>query len=289
MRPPIPQIPMSLGRRGSLAASRRSYIRKNTALFGPRNVLPASETIAGQLSNTEETTPKSSVVVIGEAPNGFGKQILWHPADAGLAVVAFLNAGDYLGVMISGVRATDTIEFVSSTGIASFSEETENKNVGAFIGIVAAGATVGAASFGAPELAPVIAAAEKFAKSRFEEQKVKTKRRDPFGVEIGTAHKARQEGGVIVSLPEARQLYHSGDNDHEDLWIKKPGKRDTAHHPDHVKKAFFLQPNMSNRRTAGADGDFIIAPWDHIFTDNFGYYRLHIVLKRGSGTLPEVE
>ena len=58
--------------------------------------------------------------------------------------------------MISGVKKTDTIEFVSDTGIASFAEETQNKGVGAFIGVVAAGATVAASAFGAPELAPVI-------------------------------------------------------------------------------------------------------------------------------------
>jgi hypothetical protein len=211
---------------------------------------------------------------------------LWHPDDAGLAVVVFLSAADYLGVMISGVRATDTIEFVDAVGIASFAEETENEGAGAIIGIVAAGASVAASAFGAPEAAPIIGAAAKFAESRFQENKVRTKRRDPFGEDPGTGHHARQEGGVLVSLPEARQIYYSGNSDHEERWIKKPGTRDTAHLPDHVKRAFFLQSGSSNKHAAGAEGDFIIYPWDHIFTDNFGFYRLNILLKRGSGRPP---
>lgn len=283
------RIHTTIGKQGLLAAPRSTYVQRNIAAFGPKTLLPASKTIAARLTRPGETKPKSSITVIGEAPDGFGKQVLWDPADAGLALVVFLNAGDPLGVMISGVKATDTIEFVSSAGIASFAEETENEGVGAFIGIVAAGATVAASSFGAPELAPVIGAAAKFAKERFQEKKVKTKRRDPFGEDPGTGHKARQEGGVIVSLPEARQIYYSGNSDHEERWIKEPGTRDTAHLPDHVKGAFFLQSGADNKRKTFADGDIIIAPWDYIFTDNFGFYRLHVLLKRGNGKVPVVE
>ena len=97
-----------------------------------------------------------------------------------------MNAGDHLGVMISGARPTDRIDVVSATGIASFAEETENEGVGSLIGIVAAGATVAASAFGAPEAAPAIGAAEKYAKDRFKEKKVKTKRRDPFGEDPGS-------------------------------------------------------------------------------------------------------
>jgi hypothetical protein len=282
-------INSTIQKQGLLNASRSSYVQRNIAAFGPRTLLPASKTIAAQLTKPGQAKPKSDVVVIGEAPNGFGKQVLWHPEDASLAVVVFLNAGDPLGVMISGAKATDTIQFVSSVGIASFAEETENEGVGSFIGIVAAGAVVAASAFGAPELAPVIGAAEKFAQSRFQENKVKTKRRDPFGVDPGTGDKARQEGGVIVSLPEARQIYYSGDSDHEERWIKEPGTRDSAHLPDHVKGAFFLQSGTDNKRRAGVDGDFIIAPWDAKFTDNFGFYRLNVLLKRGNGKPPVVD
>jgi hypothetical protein len=290
MKPPFIQIHSAIEKHGQVHASRSAYVQQNVALFGPETHLPASKTIAGQLAKPGATQPKSSVVVVGEAPDGFGKQVLWHPNDAGLAIVVFLNAADFLGVMISGVRATDTIEIVSAAGIASFAEETENEGVGAFIGILAAGATVASTSFGAPELAPVIGAAAEFAKSRFPENKVAKKLRDPFGENLD-GDKARQEGGVIVSLPEARRIFTSGNSDHEERWIKEPGTRDTAHLPDHVKGkgAFFLQSRSRNKHTAGAEGDIIIYPWDYKFTDNSGFYRLDILLKRGSGKLPVIE
>ena len=291
MATPFPRIRTIIEKRGQLAAAPGVWTQRNITRFGPKTVLPASKTIAARFATAGEPKPKSTVTMIGTAPNGFGKSVSWAPEDAGLAVVVFLNAGDLYGVSIQGVKATDTIEFVSAIGIASFAEETENKGVGAFIGLVAAGAIVTASAFGAPELTPVIGAAEKFAESRFEQKKVKTKRRDPFGEDPGNGDKARQEGGVIVSLPRpdvTTQIYYSGNDDHQERWIKKPGTRDTAHYPDHVKEggAFFLQSGKSNKRRVSGDGNIIIAPWDHIFEDNFGFYRLDILLKRGSGKSP---
>jgi hypothetical protein len=147
---------------------------------------------------------------------------------------------------------------------------------------------VAASAFGVPELAPVITAAEKFADTQFEEAKVKTKRRDPFGVDPGTGGKARQEGGVLVSLLAAWQIYYSGDGDHQERWIKKPGTRDAGHLPNHVHNAFFLLPDSNNQMVSTADGDIIIYPWDYKFEDNFGSYRLHVLLKRGSGKPPVI-
>jgi hypothetical protein len=285
---PASAVRATIAKQGSLAAPPSAYLQHSEALFGHSRPLPANKTVAARLAKAPAAAPNSTQVVVGEAPDGFGKQVLWSPDDAGLALVVFLAAGDPLGVMISGVRATDTIEFVSATGVASFAEETQNKGVGAFIGIVAAGANVAASAFGVPELAPVIAAAEKFADTQFEEAKVKTKRRDPFGVDPGTGGKARQEGGVLVSLPAARQIYYSGDSDHQERWVKKPGTRDAAHLPSHVHDASFLLPDSDNLMVSTADGDIIVYPWDYKFEDNFGFYRLHALLKRGSGTPPVI-
>ncbi len=291
MKPTIARIQTTIKKQGQLTMSRSNYLQQNIALFGPKTLLPASRTIAARVAKPGAIQPKSSMLVIGEAPDGFGKEVSWDPNDAELALVVFLNAGDPFGVTISNVKATDTIKFISATGIASFAEETENEGVGSIIGIVAAGAIVSSSVFGAPELAPFIGAAEKYAKERFQERKVKTKRRDPFGEDPSTGHKARQEGGVIVCLPGAGTgtVYYSGNSDSEKRWIKKPGARDYAHLPDHVKRAFFLERGSGSERTAGEDGDIIIAPWDYSFTDNFGFYRLHILLKRGNGQSPVIE
>lgn len=71
--------------------------------------------------------------------------------------------------------------------------------------------------------------------------------------------------------------------------IKEPGTRDTAHLPNHMKDAFFLTSGTENERTGTEDGDIVLSAWNHFFEDNFGSYRLHILLKRGSGVTPVVD
>src|SRR5207248_9147099 len=79
-----------------LATTRTTFMKHNVALFGPKTLIPASRTIAGRIAGPGKPSPKSTVVTAGEeAPDGFGKQVLWHPDDAALAAVVFLNAGDY--------------------------------------------------------------------------------------------------------------------------------------------------------------------------------------------------
>jgi hypothetical protein len=269
---------------GVRTARRSVYMQRNAARYGARRTVPASHTIPGRLARPGDPQPRSTITTVGEAPDGFGKQVLWDARDDELALVIFLNAADPDGVMISGAQKSDTIEFVSCTGIASFSTDTENEGVGALIGIAAIGANLGAAAFGAAAAAPLINAAAAFAQDRFKEKEVKTMRRDAFGEDPGTGHKARAEGGVIVSMPEAGQIFYSGNADHQNRWIKQPGLRDNAHRPDHVRNAYFLDKRSTtrNRRTALAGGDFVINAWDHEFTDNVGSYRLHVLVKRGS-------
>jgi len=265
------------------------YMQRNAARYGARRTVPASRTIPGRLVRAGDPKRRSTITTVGEAPDGFGKQVLWDPQDRQLALVIFLNTGDPDGVMISGALPSDSIEFVKCTGIASFSTDTENEGVGALIGIAAIGANLGAAAFGAAAAAPLINAAAAFAQDRFKEREVKSMRRDPFGEDPGTGHKARAEGGVIVSMPEAGQIFYSGNGDHTDRWIKQPGVRDNAHRPDHVRNAYFLdnRSTTQNRRTALAAGDFVISAWDHEFGDNVGYYRLHVLMKRGTNGRPK--
>jgi hypothetical protein len=51
------------------------------------------------------------------------------------------------------------------------------------------------------------------------------------------------------------------------------------------KGAFFLQPDVKNLRQVRHEGDILIYPWDHIWDDNFGFYRLHIVLTRRDSSI----
>ncbi len=288
MKAQLIQQDKTIARQPKLVAHRAAFLARNAKLFGPSKVVAAERTIAGKLAKPGEARPKSKVTMVGEAPDGFGKTVLWDPSDGDLALIVFLSAADPLGVMISGVKKTDSIEFVQAAGLASFAEDTENEGVGAFIGLVAAGSKATATAFGAPQAVPIIDAAAEFAKSRFKEKQVRTKCRDPFGVDPASGHKARQEGGLLISMPEAGQNFYSGNGDHKERWIKEPGTRDDAHRPAHVKNAFFLRTGRDTR-TATRDGDLTIYAWDHAFADNFGFYRLHILMHRGSGTIPPVE
>src|SRR4051794_28535689 len=85
-----------IGRSGQIAAARTAYVRRNVELYGPKQLIPAARTIAARVAKAGQPPPRSSVVQVGEAPDGFGKQVLWDAADEGLAVLVFLNAADYL-------------------------------------------------------------------------------------------------------------------------------------------------------------------------------------------------
>jgi hypothetical protein len=268
-------------RSGKVQMRADQFRARSRARFGGQATIAPERTIASRRVLAGGSPSRSTIIAAGEHPDGFGNFVAWHPADESLALVLFLNAADANGVMVSGVTDGDRIDIVSATGVASFAEDIENEGVASAIGIVAAGASLGASVFGAPELAPLIGAAAEFAKDRYQERKVRTKRRDPFGEDPGTGHKARQEGGVIISLPAAGAAFYSGDGDHRDRWIKEPGTRDDAHRPDHVRNAFFLQRDrIRNQRRATSDGDIIVNPWDHVFEDNAGFYRLHVLLNR---------
>ena len=85
----------TIDQRGALTGSRLAYVQRNTARYGPSRRISPTRTLAARVAAAKGTpAPKSSVVVIGAAPEGFGKQVLWDPADASLAVIAFVAAGD---------------------------------------------------------------------------------------------------------------------------------------------------------------------------------------------------
>lgn len=262
------------------------------AAFGKPTLVPRDTTAAAKVAKAHLKSgaglkvPASQTQRVGAAPEGFGKYVMWSEKDPQLALMVFLNAGDSLGVGVLGVKTTDRIQFVASVGHASFAEETENKGISGLIGIAAAGAELGAAAFGFPEVAPVIAAGSKFAQDQFKEKQVKTKVRDAFGEDPGSHHKARQEGGVLVCAPTAFGILSSGED--EKYWIKPPGNRIDANRPDHVRKtkSFFLRRGMGEQTFQGA-GDVFLVAWDHAFSDNFGFYELHVIMKRGSGKVPK--
>ncbi|GAA3383283.1 hypothetical protein [Cryptosporangium minutisporangium] len=282
-------LPQIIANRAALALDKNQFDKRSTALFGPRKVIPAERTLASRFVLPGNAKARSTVTTAGQQPDGFGNSVQWASQDTSLALVIFLNAADPIGLMISGVTDGDQIELASATGLASFKESVQNEGVASLIGLVAAGASVTAAAFGAPQLAPAISAASAYAQDRFKEKQVRTGIRDPFGEQPSDGHKAKQEGGVLISLPAAGRAFYSGDSDHRNRWIKEPGTRDDAHRPSHVRNAFYLRPRPHHKRRATSDGDFLIYPWDHKFDDNRGFYRLHVLLRRMPPTDPDID
>ena len=235
---------------------------------------------------------RSSLTVVGGdgLPEGFGKGFTWDRAEDEALLVAFINAADPLGVSFDGLREGDTVQVLSASGVASFSEDKGNPTASSIVGLVAAGASVAVTAAGAPEVVPVVKAAEDFAKDQFKATNAKTKRRDTFGVDPGSGHKARQEGGILVCLPEAGGTYYSGDGDHKARWVKGDGVRTDDKLPAHVYGSFFPRQGESahNSRVVRQSGQVYVVPWDWKFEDNAGFYKVFVKLKKGNGPPPVV-
>ncbi len=234
------------------------------------------------------TSPKrSSLTIVGGAglPKEFGVGFTWDRADQQALLVMFINAADPLGVSIDGLKAGDHLHVLSATGIASYSEDKGNPTASSIVGLVAKGANIALAAAGAPEAAPLVNAAEEFAQEQFKATNVKTKRRNAFGVDPGSGHKARQEGGLLVCLPEAGGIFYSGDGSHKDRWIKEGGDRSDTNRPAHVVGCFFPKQgeNSHNNRIVRQDGQAYVTAWDWKFEDNAGFYKAFVKLTRAIG------
>jgi hypothetical protein len=231
---------------------------------------------------------RSQLETVGDQPEGFGKSFTWDRQDDGIVLAVFVNAADPFGVSISGVQDGDKVQVTSAAGIASFTEDKGNPLASSLVGLIATGVEVFV-----PEATPLVDAAESFAKDQFKATGAKHKRRDAFGVDPSTAHKALQEGGVLICLPGDGGPVYSGNGDHKERWLKKHEDRADAIRPDHLKYGFFLQREpYKNVRTVRGNGEIYVLAWDHKFEDNAGYYKVFVHLTKGKpassgGSIPK--
>jgi len=233
----------------------------------------AMSAVASSQNATEE---------VGDHPVGFGKGFIWDRADEAILLVLFINAADPLGISISGTQPGDYIRVSSAAGIASFTEDEGNPTASSLVGLVGAGAKVILGIGGFPEAVPLVDAAESFAKDQFKATHAKHMRRDAFGVDPGDGLKARAEGGILVSLPQSGGPWYSGDSDHQERWIKKPGDRTIENAPPHISFAFFpvRDPVQSTWQISG-NGEVYVTPWDWRFDDNAGFYKVFVQISKG--------
>jgi hypothetical protein len=225
-------------------------------------------------------------IAVGQHPDGFGGTVVWNRQEKEVFVVAFVNARDDLGVCIAGLKKGDRIQVTSASGIASF-----KRGGGPLVQSIAALAgAVGTAI--APEAAPAIAAGEKFATSVFGGP-TRGMPRDAFGQDPTDGAYEKCEGGICISLPEARGTYYATEG------LRNHGPRYDHLRPAHVAHGFFPvredlkkmvgflrfetvpgSAERHNTRTLTADGDVHIVAWDSNFDDNQGYYKIVMKITR---------
>ena len=230
-------------------------------------------------------------MAVGKHPQGFGKTFIWDRADDQILLVLFINAADDMGISVLGVQQNDVIEITSAAGIASFSEDKGNPLASSIVGLVGVGAKAALGIAGLPEAIPFVDEAEKVAKEQFKATNAKTKKRNAFGVDPTSGHKAKQEGGLVISFPAAGEPYYSGNEDHKERWIKPDGTRTDDHRPAHVVFGFF--PIAGNRGhntrfVLGNNAPLYILPWDHNFQDNAGFYKVFLRIEKGTKSVPPV-
>jgi hypothetical protein len=238
---------------------------------------------AGNLIATKASGGNVTETIGDEPPQGFGKGFTWDRKDDEILLVMFINPADNLGISVSGLQQDDTIRISSATGIAAFSKDKGNPAVSSLVGLVGVGVKVVL-----PEAIPIVEAAEKYVQEQFKGTGEPSKHRDTFGVDPGSGHKAKQEGGIVICMPEAGGTYYSGNDGQRERWIKAPGDRTDANRPAHVKYGWFPiqgEPNSRTVRGSVFDQLYVLA-WDHKFEDNTGYYKVFMHIKKPTSTSP---
>lgn len=269
--------------RNAVTQRATALLRRRAAALG--GVAFAATPSVAALTGGPGSSSRSTVVAVPRQPPGFGSVVAWDEADKELAVVGFLSAADELGLGVTGVQDGDTIQFYDAEGTATFDVEKENEYVGSLITIVAAGAGLGAAVFGSPELAPLITAAGDRISKQFPKSEHPGKPRDPYGMIPDTHEFARQEGGILICSPSVQGIYYSANDDHQSLWIQSSSNRNDSARPDYMTDAFFLQRGMGPRTLSGS-GELNLCAWDYSFRDNSGFYRVNFILRRAEATPP---
>jgi len=287
----VDKIKAAIKRHGKLPGGASYWHHAEVLHHGQKRTIAATHLGAKAGTNSARASgTRSAITTVGDPPPGFGKGFTWDRADPESLLVMFINPADPLGISIDGLQAGDKVQVVSASGLASYSTDTGNQLASSIVGLVATGANILITAGGAPEVKPLIDAAESFAKDQFKATHAKHTLRDAFGVEPSTGLKAREEGGLLVCLPEAGGTFYSGDGDHKDRWIKADGVRTDDHLPAHIPtgQAFFpVQGNPDfNTRTVQQSGQMYVLAWDWKFDDNAGFYKVFVKLTKGNGPPP---
>ena len=209
-----------------------------------------------------------------------GTDFVWDRSAPSISLVLFINAADPAGVSISNLQANDEVNVTEMAGLASFDADKGNSVSYSIAGLLLSVGEAVAVGTGHPEFQGPIDELEAIARQAFGADRPRGKVRDAFGVAEDGENKARQEGGILVTLPGAVGPYRSGED--EKLWVQGDGERTDPNRPGHVEYGFFpTRDPEHNRRPVGRAGTLFVTAWDWMYSDNAGYYKVFMTITRG--------
>lgn len=239
---------------------------------------------------------------VGEKPKEWQSNVYhWGREDDQAMLLAFVNAGYEPGVAITGVQAGDWILVKDAARLsATFAKDKGAFGKQALITLLASAAQGAVAAFASTwkdAVTPIIQTGKNLAEEGFKGTNEGSKRRDLYGRDPASGEFQRQEGGVVVVLPTdnpRRDLsdIYSGNSRNKKRWIKRKAERVDSNIPNHLIDVFFPVPgsDLQNMRQVKYNGDGIvwIMPWDYKFTDNAGYYAVHILVSKVKPLIEDV-
>jgi hypothetical protein len=198
---------------------------------------------------------------------------------------ASISSNDDVGIIIDNVLPGDEIIIYDASGIASF-KETSMKLIKGVVGIANAIATSALVYATDGAAAPFVKqwndALDKVGDA-VGDGDIKHGRRDAYGRDPGTGDYAKDEGGLIVCMPETNGAVYATDDYHLEDGAKDHG-RQYKYYPEKAKKNNVFYPcNVSGgvmSATATKAGAIHILAFDEKFTDNCGAYTVGLIVVR---------
>lgn len=198
---------------------------------------------------------------------------------------ACVSATDETGILIDNVLPGDQVIVYDASGIASFKEA----NMALIKGVVGmANAIAGDALIFATDgaAAPFVDTWNKAVSSIGDavgDGKMNHANRDMYGRDPGTGDYAKEEGGLIVCMPESKGAVYATDDFYLTGDTKNHGRKYDYYSSKAKSMNVFYPCNVSGglmKATAGIAGAVHILAFDSKFTDNCGSYTVGIIVLR---------
>ncbi|KAB2879782.1 hypothetical protein F9K33_08090 [bacterium] len=199
---------------------------------------------------------------------------------------ASIPANDEVGVIIDNVLPGDEIIIYDASGIASF-KETSMALIKGVVGIANALGTTALMFATDGAAAPFVSAWDSAldnVNKAIGDAPIKHGRRDAYGQDPGTGDYAKDEGGLVVCMPETSGAIYATDDYHFADGAKSHGRK-YEYYSKKAKANNVLFPcNVSGglmSATATKAGAIHVLAFDEKFTDNAGSYTVGLVVIRG--------